>query len=116
MPSNHGIECVLEACRGYYAATGRRISFEYAMIRDVNDSAECAHRLARLAKPGNVHVNLIPLNYVEERVLKASSPETIRAFQTILNQEGINVTVRRRLGSDIDASCGQLRRKYNRTV
>ena len=115
MPSNRGIDTVLEACRRYQDRTGRRISFEYSMIRDTNDSPEQAQKLSDLAKRLGAHVNLIPLNYVEERGLQPSSGVTIRTFQTILAQNGVAVTVRRRLGSDIDASCGQLRRKFTRT-
>ena len=115
MPSNRGIDTVLEACRRYQDRTGRRIFFEYSMIRDTNDSPEQAQKLSDLAKRLGAHVNLIPLNYVEERGLQPSSGATIRSFQTILEQNGVAVTVRRRLGSDIDASCGQLRRKFTRT-
>ena len=85
------------------------------MIRDTNDSPEQAQKLSDLAKRLGAHVNLIPLNYVEERGLQPSLGATIRSFQTILEQNGVAVTVRRRLGSDIDASCGQLRRKFTRT-
>ena len=115
MPSNRGIETVLDACRRYQERTGRRISFEYSMIRDTNDSMEYAAALAALARRIGAHVNLIPLNYVEERGLQPSSGSTIRAFQNALEKSGVTVTVRRRLGSDIDASCGQLRRKYTKT-
>ena len=102
---------LLAACRRYYDATGRRISFEYAMIRGVNDSPEQANLLCdRIAGMG-AHVNLIPLNNVEESPLKPSSRETIAAFQAILEKRGVTATVRRSLGGDIDASCGQLRRK-----
>ena len=112
MPSNRGIGIVTEMCRNYVEKTGRRISFEYSMIHGVNDSEHQALQLAKLAKGVGAHVNLIPLNYVEERNLLPSSPATIRKFQIILENEGVNVTVRRSLGGDIDASCGQLRRKY----
>lgn len=111
MPSNRGIDRVLEACSRYYRLTSRRVSFEYSMIRDTNDSPAQAEALAHLAKRVGAHVNLIPLNFVEERGMLPSEPKTIRAFQKILEDQGVTVTVRRRLGSDIDASCGQLRRK-----
>ncbi len=114
MPSNRGVDVVMEACRNYTQATGRRISFEYAMIAGVNDSLSQAELLARLAKQIGAHVNLIPLNHVEERSLLPSPPAVIRRFQDVLEQKGVNVTIRRRLGSDIDASCGQLRRKFQR--
>ena len=112
MPSNRGIEVLVQSCLDYYRHTGRRISFEYSMIAGTNDSPTRAEQLAALAKRVGAHVNLIPLNYVSERGLQPSSPAIIREFQTILEQKGVNVSVRRRLGSDIDASCGQLRRKY----
>ena len=114
MPSNRGIDTVLDACRRYADTTGRRVSFEYSMIRDTNDHPEQAAALAAHAKRIGAHVNLIPLNYVEERGLLPSEPSVIRAFQKTLEDSGVTVTVRRRLGSDIDASCGQLRRKYKR--
>ena len=113
MPINrkYSVDALFKACRRYFEKTGRRISFEYAMVGGVNDSPWHAARLAgRLAGTGS-HLNLIPLNAVRERSLSASSPERIRAFVKILGDRGVNVTVRRRLGSDIDASCGQLRRK-----
>lgn len=112
MPSNRGIDKVLDACRRYAETTGRRVSFEYSMIRDTNDRQDQALALAELARKAGAHVNLIPLNYVEERGLLPSEPGTIRAFQKVLEDRGIPVTVRRRLGGDIDASCGQLRRKF----
>ena len=112
MPSNRGVSVLMDACERYYQATGRRISFEYSMISGVNDSVEQANLLAGYAKRLGAHVNLIPLNYVEERRLLSSNRSDIDRFQSILEQHGVNVTVRRRLGSDIDASCGQLRRKY----
>ncbi len=112
MPSNRGIDIVMDACRNYIKKTGRRMSFEYSMINGVNDSDEQALKLAHLAQSLGAHVNLIPLNHVEERNLRASDGTTIRRFQNLLEKNGVNVTVRRSLGGDIDASCGQLRRKY----
>ena len=111
MPANRGrgVEQLMDACERYYAATGRRISFEYAMIDGVNDSDAQADQLARLLKGTLGHVNLIPLNDVEESPLKPS--RRVAAFQKRLERQGVTVTVRRKLGSDIDASCGQLRRK-----
>ena len=114
MPSNRGIDSVLSACRRYAESTGRRVSFEYSMIRGTNDSREQAAALAQLAKRVGAHVNLIPLNYVEERGMLPSEASDIRTFQKVLEDNGVAVTVRRRLGSDIDASCGQLRRRYQR--
>lgn len=113
MPVNnkYPVEELIRACRDYFAATGRRISFEYAMIAGVNDSDTCARELAALLRGLMCHINLIPLNHVEGSPLAPSSRETIRRFQEILQKKGFNVTVRRSLGGDIDASCGQLRRK-----
>ena len=104
---------LIDACRRYYAATSRRISFEYAMIGGVNDSKENAKELLRRMKGLPCHFNLIPLNHVEESPLKPSTKEAVAAFQKTLEDGGIPATVRRTLGGDIDASCGQLRRKYN---
>ena len=116
MPANRGrgVEQLIESCRKYYDKTGRRISFEYAMIQGVNDSRENAKELLRRMKGLPCHFNLIPLNHVEESPLKPSSRETVTAFQKCLEDGGIPATVRRTLGGDIDASCGQLRRKYTK--
>ena len=111
MPINRGTggEALLAACRRYFAKTGRRISYEYAMIDGVNDADWQADLLARHLKGTPGHVNLIPLNNVEESPLKPS--RRVAAFQKRLESHGITATVRRKLGGDIDASCGQLRRK-----
>ena len=116
MPVNkaYPIEQLLAACRRYYEATSRRIHFEYAMIDGVNDSPEAARELLHRLKGLPAHVNLIPLNHVEESPLKPSSRKAVAAFQKILEDGGVTATVRRTLGGDIDASCGQLRRKYNK--
>ena len=116
MPVNRAYpsEALLDACRRYYQATSRRISFEYAMIDGVNDSVENAKELIRRLKGLPAHFNLIPLNQVEESPLKPSSRAAVAAFQKTLEDAGIPATVRRTLGGDIDASCGQLRRKYTR--
>ncbi|MBE6986876.1 MAG: 23S rRNA (adenine(2503)-C(2))-methyltransferase RlmN [Ruminococcaceae bacterium] len=116
MPVNRAYptEELIGACRRYYEATGRRISFEYAMIDGINDSVENARELLRRMKGLPAHFNLIPLNHVEESPLKPSSKETVARFQKCLTDGGIPATVRRTLGGDIDASCGQLRRKYNK--
>ena len=115
MPVNkaYPIEDLVAACRRYYAATSRRIHFEYAMIDGVNDRPCDAKELLRLLKGLPAHINMIPLNHVEESPLKPSSKAAVAAFQKILEDGGITATVRRTLGGDIDASCGQLRRKYN---
>ena len=104
------IETLLDACRRYTDATGRRISFEYAMIAGVNDSDACAEELSRRLSGMLCHVNLIPVNAVKERDYARSSDKRIRSFISVLEKNRINVTVRRTLGSDINASCGQLRR------
>ena len=116
MPANRGrgVEALMDACRKYYDKTGRRISFEYAMIDGVNDTEKHARLLAKEAKSVAAHVNLIPLNHVEERQFKPSTAGHMKAFIRILEESGVNVTVRRRLGSDVDASCGQLRRKMQK--
>ena len=116
MPANHGrgVDALMDACRRYFDRTGRRISFEYAMIDGVNDSARHAEMLAKRALSVGAHVNLIPLNHVEERPFQPSTQGHMKAFIKILEQSGVNVTVRRSLGGDVDASCGQLRRKRER--
>ena len=116
MPVNkaYATEELLTACRAYYEKTGRRISFEYAMIDGVNDRPEDAKLLLKRLKGMGAHMNLIPLNHVEESPLKPSSRKAVAQFQKILEDGGIPATVRRSLGGDIDASCGQLRRKYSK--
>ena len=104
---------LLDACRRYYQKTGRRISFEYAMIHGVNDTLEAASLLVKRLKGISAHVNLIPLNHVEESPLKPSTRQAVLRFQKTLEDAGIPATVRRSLGGDIDASCGQLRRNYS---
>ena len=114
MPINrrYDVEELIKACRRYYEKTGRRISFEYAMIDGVNDTPQMAALLIRRLKGLPSHVNLIPLNRIEESPLKPSTRQAVAAFQKALEDAGITATVRRTLGSDIDASCGQLRKKY----
>ena len=116
MPINKrwNVEEVLAACKEYYEITGRRVSFEYTMISGVSDSPEQAELLAKKLSGMGAHVNMIPLNDVEETGLHTSSREAIARFQSILQAHGITATVRRTLGSDIDASCGQLRRKFEK--
>ncbi len=113
MPVNHKYKIaeLLEACREYAGITGRRISFEYSLIHGVNDSMENAKELANLVRDLHSHINLIPVNKVEERNFEKGSGKEIKAFQEKLTSLGINATVRRELGSDISASCGQLRKK-----
>ncbi len=117
MPANHGrgVDALMAACRRYFERTGRRISFEYAMIDGVNDTAHHAGLLAKRAREVGAHVNLIPLNHVEERPFQPSTQGHMKAFIKILEDAGVNVTVRRSLGGDVDASCGQLRRKREKS-
>lgn len=102
---------IVSMCKKYTAKTSRRVSFEYTLIKDVNDDEQCAEELSALLKGMLCHVNLIPVNNVEERKNIRSSDQAIRKFLRILQKNGINATIRRTLGSDINASCGQLRRK-----
>ncbi len=113
MPVNnrYNIEELLQACKDYIAKTNRRISFEYALAKDNNDNLEDAKRLVKLLKGMLCHVNLIPINKIENGNYTKSSNENILKFRDYLNDHGIVATVRRELGSDIDAACGQLRRK-----
>lgn len=112
MPINkrYNIDKLLDACRYYCKQTGRRISFEYAMIDGVNDSDDCARELGRRLKGMLAHVNLIPVNAVSGTGYKKSKRDRMKSFTDILAKFGITATVRRTLGSDINASCGQLRR------
>ena len=113
MPINRAypLEKLMEAAKFYVNKTHRRITFEYGLIKNVNDTVECATKLADLLKGMNCHVNLIPVNYVPERGFDRTPIEHIEQFEKTLKKRGINATVRRELGSDIDAACGQLRAK-----
>ncbi|HJB26065.1 MAG TPA: 23S rRNA (adenine(2503)-C(2))-methyltransferase RlmN [Firmicutes bacterium] len=117
MPVNHRypVEELIAACKDYTRITGRRISFEYALISGVTDTDECAYQLAKLLKGMLCHVNLIPVNEIRERDYKKSSKESIRRFAGILEKHRLTVTVRRKLGADIDAACGQLRKDSAQT-
>ena len=117
MPINRrwNVETLLAACKDYYEMTGRRVSFEYTMIDGVSDAPEQAELLAKKLQGMAAHVNMIPLNSVEESGLRCSSRQAIAKFQEILERHGVTATVRRTLGSDINASCGQLRRKYEKS-
>ncbi len=110
--NKYGLSEVLEACGYYFKKTGRRITFEYSLVGGVNDSQEDAKLLAALAKPIHSHVNLIPVNPVTERGYVQPDKRVIRNFKERLEEYGVNVTVRRELGQDIDGACGQLRRRY----
>ena len=113
MPVNNSypIEELIKACKDYIAKTNRRISFEYALAKDNNDNLDDAKELVKLLKGMICHVNLIPINKIENGKYQKSSNENILKFRDYLNDHGIVATVRRELGSDIDAACGQLRRK-----
>lgn len=113
MPVNklYNIEQLIQACKDYIKVTNRRISFEYALAKDNNDNLEDAAKLVKLLKGMNCHVNLIPINKIENGKFDKSTNENIMKFRDYLNDHGIVATIRRELGSDIDAACGQLRRK-----
>lgn len=110
--NRYSIAQLMEACGFYFAQTGRRITFEYSLVGGVNDTREDARRLAKLAEPLHCHVNLIPVNPVKEREYVQSEAGRIQAFKNLLEKSGINVTIRREMGRDIDGACGQLRRSY----
>jgi len=114
MPINkaYPLEELMKACKYYIEKTRRRITFEYSLIEGVNDKKEHAYQLADLLKGMLCHVNLIPINYVKEIGFKKAANEKVMMFKKIIENAGISCTVRRELGSDIEAACGQLRRKY----
>lgn len=103
---------VMAAARRYFEASGRRVIFEYTLIRGRNDTDECARQLAALVRGFPTHINLIVLNYVKEKGLSGTSRDKSQAFLAILTKEGASATIRRTMGADIDGACGQLRRKY----
>ena len=113
MPVNdaYPVAQLIAACRRYQQTTGRRVSFEYSMVRGVNDSPATARELAALIRGMGAHVNLIPINPVDGSPYSATDAENVKRFQSLLTDLGVNATVRRRLGSDISAACGQLRRE-----
>lgn len=106
------LEELIPACREYTEVTGRRITFEYALLAGVNDGEEQAKELISLLKGMMSHINLIPVNPVEGRGFQRTPPEKVEQFRSILDRAGLNVTIRRELGTEIDAACGQLRRRY----
>ena len=110
--NRYSIESIMEACHYYYEKTGRRITFEYSLIEGVNDLQKFAHELSHLVKGLNCHINLIPINPIKERSYRQSRSENIQNFKNILEKNRINVTIRREMGTDIDAACGQLRKSY----
>lgn len=112
MPSNRGrgVDSIIDACCRYNQKTGRRVSFEYALIDGVNDSDFQANLLSQRAKQTGAHINLITLNKVKESRFEPTTPENLKKFTSVLEKNGVNYTIRRKLGSDVDAACGQLRR------
>lgn len=110
--NQYSLEELMEACAYYFEQTGRRITFEYSLVRDLNDTRRDAETLAALIRGLNCHVNLIPVNPVRERDYVQSERRAVEAFAALLQKKGINATVRRELGRDIDGACGQLRRRY----
>ena len=103
---------VIDACKYYFEQTGRRVTFEYSLVGGVNDSEEDAKELSILIKGMNCHINLIPVNPIKERDYVSSNTQVVNAFKNKLEKNGINVTIRREMGRDIDGACGQLRKKY----
>lgn len=112
--NKYDITEVVEACRYYFAQTGRRVTFEYSLVAGVNDTAEDARELAGLVHGMNCHINLIPVNPIRERNFKQPNQQAVLEFKNKLERSGINVTIRREMGRDIDGACGQLRRRYER--
>ena len=110
--NKYQIDEVIEACKYYFEQTGRRITFEYSLVGGVNDTDEDASQLAKLIKGLNCHVNLIPVNPIKERDYVQSNPQVISDFKNKLEKYGINVTIRREMGRDIDGACGQLRKRF----
>ena len=110
--NSYDIHDVVDACKYYFAQTGRRVTFEYSLVGGVNDTAEDATELSALVHGMNCHINLIPVNPIKERDYVQSNKGVIEAFKNRLEKNGINVTIRREMGRDIDGACGQLRKKH----
>lgn len=110
--NKYGLDEVLKACDDYFEETGRRITFEYSLVGGVNDTKEDIRELTALLKPRNCHLNLIPVNPIKERDFHRPSRENALNFKNKLEKSGINVTIRREMGADIDGACGQLRRRH----
>ena len=110
--NSYDIHDVVDACKYYFAQTGRRVTFEYSLVGGVNDTAEDAAELSALVHGMNCHINLIPVNPIKQRDYVQSNKGVIEAFKNRLEKNGINVTIRREMGSDIDGACGQLRKSY----
>ena len=110
--NKYELEEVLEACRYYFEKTGRRLTFEYSLVGGVNDTLEDSQELTGLVRGLNCHINLIPVNPVKEREFVQPDHSVVQAFKNKLEKNGVNVTIRREMGRDIDGACGQLRRSY----
>lgn len=110
--NKYSIKEIIEACKYYLAQTNRRISFEYSLVKGVNDTKECAEQLISLVRSMNCHINLIPVNPIKERDYEQSEQKAIHEFKNKLEKNGVNVTIRREMGRDIDGACGQLRKSY----
>lgn len=110
--NKYSLEELMACCAYYFEQTGRRITFEYSLVRDVNDTGQDAEKLAALVKGLNCHVNLIPVNPVKERAYVQSGRRAVENFAAYLTKRGVNATIRRELGRDIDGACGQLRRRF----
>ena len=108
----YSIEQIMDACRVYYDKTGRRLTFEYSLVKGVNDGRGQALELTRLLHGLNCHVNLIPVNPIKERKFQQSERANVQEFKKLLEKNGINATIRREMGRDIDGACGQLRRRH----
>lgn len=111
--NSYSIEEVLHACRYFFDKTGRRLTFEYSLVAGINDTEQEADKLSKLLKGINCHVNLIPVNPIKERDYRQSNKKEIENFKNKLEKNGINVTIRREMGRDIQGACGQLRKSYN---
>lgn len=113
--NKYSLDEVLDACDAYFEETGRRITFEYSLVHGVNDRDEDAKELTAILKQRNCHLNLIPVNPIKERTFEQPSRKNALNFKNKLEKSGINVTIRREMGADIDGACGQLRRRYVQT-
>ena len=111
--NRYSLDELMAACRNYFEKTGRRITFEYSLVAGVNDRAEEAEELQKLIGKLHGHVNLIPVNPIKEREFRRSTRQAVENFKIKLEKCGINVTIRREMGSDIDGACGQLRKRYS---
>ena len=109
---SYSLEELMEACSYYFGQTGRRITFEYSLVKDVNDTDEDAVQLISLIRGQNCHVNLIPVNPIREREYVQPNHQVVLNFKNELEKYGINVTIRREMGRDIDGACGQLRKRF----